>query len=94
MQGPPVRQQQQAPNQFTPGGVSPEMANSKTPPSWSPELEATYPLWVYAQDLILWSAATEIPMARQGPVAVLQLGGMARVLGREMSVEELANGRQ
>eukprot|EP00959_Pyramimonas_sp_CCMP1952_P334299 7001068-Pyramimonas_sp.AAC.1 len=33
-------------------------------------------------------------MARQGPVAVLQLGGMARVLGRDMNVDELANGRQ
>eukprot|EP00959_Pyramimonas_sp_CCMP1952_P087537 1831548-Pyramimonas_sp.AAC.1 len=70
------------------------MANAKTPPSWSPELEASYPLWVYAQDLILWSAATEVPIARQGPAAVLQLGGMARVLGREMNVDELSNGRQ
>ena len=31
---------------------------------------------------------------RQGPAATLQLGGMARVLGREMNVEELTNGRQ
>ena len=69
------------------------MVNSKTPPSWSPEFEANYPLWVYAQDLILWSAATEVPQARQGPVAALQLGGMARVLGLEMNVAELANGR-
>ena len=53
-----------------------------------------YPLWVYAQDLILWPAATEVPVNRQGPAAVLQLGGVARVLGREMNVQELQQGRQ
>ena len=68
--------------------------NSKTPPAWSPEWEATRPLWVYAQDLNLWSLATEVPEQRQGPLAVLQLGGMARVLGREMAHNDLVFGRQ
>eukprot|EP00959_Pyramimonas_sp_CCMP1952_P302069 6320654-Pyramimonas_sp.AAC.1 len=89
---PPV--QYGGPQRLAPGQAQPDMANTKTPPSWTPELESSYPLWVYVQDLILWSAATEVPVARQGPAAALQLGGMARVLGREMSVDELANGRQ
>ena len=66
--------------------------NSKVPLAWSPEWEAQYPLWVWAQDLNIWTMATELPQARQGPAVVMQLGGTAKVMCREMDPQELQNG--
>ena len=66
--------------------------NSKVPPAWSPEWESQYPLWVWAQDLNIWTMATELPPARQGPAVVMQLGGTAKIMCREMDTQELQHG--
>ena len=51
-----------------------------------------YPLHLYARDLIMWSLATDLPVAQQGPAAVLQLGGTARTLAVEMDHLVLVQG--
>ena len=66
--------------------------NSRTPPPWSPDMAWQYPLHVYARDLIMWSLATDLPVAQQGPAAVLQLGGTARTLAAEMEHHVLVQG--
>ena len=66
--------------------------HSKVPPAWHPVRESQYPLWVWAQDLQKWTMATELPLERQGPAVVMQLGGMAKVLGREMDAATLSRG--
>ena len=71
-----------------------EQANLKVPPAWSPEFEAHLPVHHWARDISLWSLATDLPVGRQGPAAVLQLGGLARALAREMDEYELVQGRQ
>ena len=66
--------------------------NSRTPPPWSPDMAWQYPLHMYARDLIMWSLATDLPVAQQGPAAVLQLGGTARTLAAEMEHSVLVQG--
>ena len=71
-----------------------EQTSLKVPPAWSEQWEASCPLRHYASDLITWAAATDLEANKQGPAAVLQLGGLARQMAREMNQAELANGRQ
>ena len=52
--------------------------NSKVPPVWFPDWESQYPLWVWAQDLQIWTMATELPFERQGPAVVMQFGGIGK----------------
>ena len=40
----------------------------------------------------MWSLATDLPVAQQGPAAVLQLGGTARTLAAEMEHHVLVQG--
>ena len=70
-----------------------ELATTNTPPAWDPCNEAAYPLCLWIKDLELWAGATDMAEARRAPAAVLQLGGLARALGREMDTQELAHGR-
>ena len=93
-QGPPVQFQQHprlAPDNSS-GHRWQYMANAKTPPSWSTEWAATHHLWIYVQD-VLWSPATEAPVNRQGPASALQLGSVARALGRDRNIQEPQDGR-
>ena len=46
-------------------------ATLKCPPSWSVEHNHIYSLRSWVADLVLWSSATEIEGARQGPIAAL-----------------------
>ncbi len=57
-------------------------ANTCIPPSWRPD-EDRYPFRNYEQDLLLWSAATDIDEARRAPAAVLRLTGGARFVARD-----------
>ena len=68
------------------------IANSKVPPSWSPERDKQYPLRTWTQDIRLWSMGTDVDVFRQGPVAAMRVGGTARELIRELDVQVLAQG--
>lgn len=68
-------------------------ATLKVPPAWSAERAHWYSLRSWLSDLILWSAATDLEGARQGPVAALQISGAARDLVREIPPNVLQNGR-
>ena len=46
--------------------------------------------WI--SDLVLWSSATEIDPARQGPIAALQVQGSAKELVRELTPVQLREG--
>ena len=61
-----------------------QSANSKIPPSWSPERDKSYPLRTYLQDLRLWQYATDCDPLRQGPAAAQRVGGTAKELVREL----------
>ena len=66
--------------------------NAKTPPPWSPDLQWDYPFRRYAKDLLVWAASTDVPLAQQGPSAMLQLQGGARTLVDQMQLTQLQNG--
>ena len=51
-----------------------------------------YPFRRYAKDLILWTCGCDIPLHAQGPAAVMQLGGTARALADEISLDQLTIG--
>ena len=69
------------------------LANGRIPPTWSVENDKAYPLRLFAEDLRLWQAATDIDAARCGPAVVLRITGAARTLLREVPVATLANGQ-
>jgi len=48
--------------------------NNKQTPAWDPSWEEQYPFASWAQDILLWSAATDLDEERQAPSIVLQLG--------------------
>lgn len=70
-----------------------QMVSSRVPPAWSPEGERTYSFQKYRQDVELWSAATDMEVARQGPAVALRLGGEAKRLALAIGTQELINGR-
>ena len=67
-------------------------ATLKVPPSWSVERNHVYSLRSWISDLVLWSSATEIDPARQGPIAALQVQGSAKELVRELMPMQLRDG--
>lgn len=67
-------------------------ATLKVPPSWSVERNHVYSLRSWISDLVLWSSATEIDPARQGPIAALQVQGSAKELVRELTPVQLREG--
>ena len=76
-------------------GLMPGGGNLRVPPAWSPELEASgqYTFLQWSQDVALWAMATDVDPDRQGAAVVLQLGGTARALAREMDPQVLQNGQ-
>ena len=75
------------------GGGGGHAGRGRTPPAWSPEREATYPFRHWMQDLLAWSVlSTDMDPAQQAAAIVLQLGGTARDLARNLSYEELTRG--
>ena len=46
---------------------------SRIPPAWSPEMERSYSFQQYVQDLLIWSAATDIDQAGIAPTVALRL---------------------
>ena len=74
-------------------------ADAKKPPVWSPEMTQQYPFRSWVSDLVLWSVATEVEVARQGPAVALAVVGSAREVVRELlerpqGLEHLRNGAQ
>ena len=69
-----------------------QMANGKVPPAWDPAHDRRYPFRHYVTDLRLWSAATDLPEARQGAAAALRLMGAAKLLVREFDPMMLVQG--
>ena len=67
-------------------------ATLKVPPSWSVERNHVYSLRSWISDLVLWSSATEIDPARQGPITALQVQGSAKELVRELTPMQLRDG--
>ena len=65
----------------------------KHPPYWGPELSERYPFRHWQRDVELWSAASDIPAERKGPLLAARLGGMARALAHTMPVALLQNGQ-
>ena len=82
--GPPPMQMPMMP------GMGP--ANNKQPPAWDPSWEEQYPFASWVQDILLWSAATDLDEERQAPSIVLQLGGTAKSLARELDIHTLQHG--
>jgi len=67
-----------------------QQSTSKTPPYWAPALEQKgYPLSIWAQDIEIWCAGTELTLDKQGPAIAQRLGGVARELVREVPVLQL-----
>ena len=65
----------------------------RAPPAWSPEQAQGYPFRTWTQDLQIWSIAhVDIPPAQQAANIIMQLGGAARELVRNMSYDQIANG--
>ena len=73
-----------------PGGRS---SGGRQPPSWTPEREAHYPFRFWAQDLLAWSIlSTDLDPAQQTAAIILQLGGAARDLARNLTYVEITTG--
>ena len=66
--------------------------NLRQPPAWAPEMERQYPFRHFARDLLLWSCATDLQPHQQAATTILQLGGAARDMVREMNPTELLQG--
>ena len=75
-----------------PGQSWTPQSNSKTPPSWCPEMEHRYPLRRWTHDVSLWTMATDIPAQQQGPNLALQLAGAALTLVDEIPPQQLRDG--
>ena len=69
-------------------------STSKVPPYWEPGLELRgYPFRTWIQDLSLWAAATEVPERAMAATVAQRVGGVAKVLVREIPTDHLMNGR-
>ena len=67
-------------------------SNHKVPPGYAPANEASYSFKDWVQDVNLWSLSTDILEAAKAPLLVLQLGGLARELAREIPTDTLQAG--
>jgi len=67
-------------------------ASSRLAPSWGPEKEKDYTFRAFRMDVIMWQAATDIDITKQGPSLVLRLTGGARELMREINPDLIING--
>ncbi|CAK8988411.1 unnamed protein product [Durusdinium trenchii] len=64
----------------------------RTPPSWSPELEGSYPFRQWARDIMLWSIATDMEPARKAASVMLVLKGAAKELSRQIPPQAVVEG--
>ena len=84
---------------FPPGGAAGSGnaggggGRNRQPPSWSPEKESQYPFRHWMQDLLTWSIlATDLDASQQAAAIIMQLGGAARDLVRNLSYQEITTG--
>ena len=82
---------------FNPGGSGSGGGSGsrgrQQPPAWRPENETTYPFRHWVQDLLAWSIlATDMDSAQQCAAIILQLGGAARELTRNLSFTDMSQG--
>ena len=70
-----------------------QIASGKIPPAWGPERERDYAFRFYESDTMLWTLATDLPVAQHGPSLALRLTGAARDLVREVDANTLVNGQ-
>ena len=64
----------------------------EVPPYWSPEHNQEYPFIEYSRDLGLWASCCKVEPARQAGIVVLNLGGSAGLLLREIDPAWLREG--
>ena len=67
--------------------------NLTQPPKWSPEMEDRYPFRLWVQDVQMWSLSTNVEPHRHGPLVVMNLGGSAKAMARELDVRVLIEGQ-
>jgi hypothetical protein len=65
---------------------------TKVPPRWDPSFEADYDYQTWEKDVTLWIHTTELTPQQIGPAIVLNLGGEARALARELDQNIVVNG--
>ena len=64
----------------------------RVPPRWDPCIENVYPFREFILDTVIWTRATDVDTARQGPPIVMSLGGLAATIAREIPADVQANG--
>ena len=65
----------------------------RDPPAWAPERESQYPFRYWSQDLIAWSILnTDLDPSQQTAAIILQLGGAARELARNLTYQQITQG--
>ena len=65
-------------------------ANTKVPPGWAPGRSYIFKHWI--QDVTMWAMACDLKEEQKAPAVVLQLGGLAREVARDLNPESLQNG--
>ena len=65
---------------------------TKVPPAWSPEMEHHLSFRHWMMELSIWCSCTELPPERRGGAVVMRLGGVARIMARQIPTEVLQNG--
>ena len=66
--------------------------SSQHPPTWGPEMEASYSFRDYSHDILLWVMQTTLQPHQQCAAIMQRLRGQARSLARMMSADEIARG--
>ena len=74
------------------GNEGSSSTNYRVPPTWSPEMERSYPFRSYVRDVLLWSMLTDLLPHQQAAAMVLRLKGAARSLVNMLSPEEILRG--
>ena len=67
---------------------------TKVPPRWDPAYEADYDFGTWERDILMWVQTTELQAHQIGPSIILNLGGEARALTRELGTLQVTQGRQ
>ena len=69
----------------------PDMSG-KTLPSWDPASNHQYSFDQWRRDMMYWSMFTDIDDRKQGPAALMRLGGLAREFAHELNSADIQNG--
>ena len=64
----------------------------KHPPGWDPQYENSYPFRRWVKDIRNWVTIASIPAHQQGPLVLLQMGGVARQIVEKIDSELVVNG--